>query len=76
MDAIIFLKQEHKKIRQQLAAISISTNEKTKLSKFNNLCKDLVRHETMEQKVWYPVLRKCPELRDILSIFYPNPIGH
>jgi hemerythrin superfamily protein len=67
MDAISYLKQEHKRFRQTLATISKISQEKTKKSKFEAFCQDLTRHETMEQKIWYPVLRKDPELRHIIK---------
>jgi hemerythrin superfamily protein len=67
MDAIFYLKQEHSKFRRTLLAISKISQERTKKAKFNAFCKDLIRHETMEQKAWYPVLRKHPELRDIIK---------
>lgn len=67
MDAISYLKNEHSKFRRTLAAISKASQEKTKKTKFNALCKDLIKHETMEEKVWYPVLRKYPELRKIIK---------
>lgn len=67
MDAILYLRQEHSKFRRNLAAISKTSNERTKQAKFNALCKDLIRHETMEQKVWYPVLRKNKELNKIIQ---------
>jgi hemerythrin superfamily protein len=66
MDAITYLKEEHAKFRQTLTMISQIENISRKKLKFDALCKDLVRHETMEQKVFYPVLRKFPELQDIL----------
>lgn len=67
MDAISYLRQEHSKFRKELKEINNVSNDKIKLSKFNSLCKDLIRHETMEQKVWYPTLRKHPELQDIIE---------
>lgn len=67
MDAIRFLKQEHNKFRKTLVAINKIANEKIKLRKFNLFCQELTRHEKMEQKKWYPILRKKPELRDIIK---------
>lgn len=67
MDAITYLRHEHSKVRNALAAISKISNEKIRLNKFNALCKDLARHEAMEEKVWYPVLRKDPDMRDIIK---------
>lgn len=67
MDAIVFLRQEHSKFRRMLAVISKTSQVKSKKLKFNTFCKDLIKHETMEQKIWYPVLRKHPELRSIIK---------
>jgi hemerythrin superfamily protein len=67
MDAITYLRQEHSKFRKTLTMISKLENVNTKKSKFDAFCKDLVRHETMEQKVFYPVLRKFPELKDNIN---------
>lgn len=67
MDAIQYLRHEHANFRQQLAAIGKTADNTLKKKKFNAFCKQLVRHETMEQKIWYPVLRKDPELRNIIQ---------
>lgn len=67
MDAIIYLRHEHSKFRKQLAAISKISKLASKKAKFSTFCKDLVRHEKMEQKIWYPALRKNKELRDIIK---------
>jgi hemerythrin superfamily protein len=67
MDAIAFLRQEHSKVRKMLATISNSPNEKTKIKLFNALCKDLTRHEKTEETLWYPVLRKDKDMRDIIQ---------
>jgi len=68
MDAIVLLRQEHSRFRKTLKAISNVTNLATKKKKFEAFCQDLLRHEKMEEKVWYPALRKLdPELRDIIA---------
>lgn len=67
MDAIAFLRQEHSKVRKMLHAISKTSNEKTKIKLFTALTKDLTRHEKMEETVWYPVLRKDKDMRDIIK---------
>lgn len=61
MNAIDFLKKEHNRFRKMLRLISKTSDEKSKVRKFNTLSNELVRHETMEQKAWYPTLRKQPE---------------
>lgn len=67
MDAIIYLRSQHSKFRKTLRAISKTANERLKQTKFKALCKELVKHETMEQKTWYPVLRKNKTLSTIIK---------
>jgi hemerythrin superfamily protein len=67
MDAISYLRHEHSKFRRMLAAISKTSQEKSKKTKFKAFCRDLIKHETMEQKIWYPVLRQYPELRETIK---------
>src|SRR5436853_6465785 len=67
MDAISYLRSEHRRFRQTLTAISKATQLSTKKTKFNAFCKDLLRHETMEEKVWYPVLKRRPQLKKIIA---------
>lgn len=66
MDAIMYLRQEHSRVRKAFAAIAKASTEKTKKTKFEALCENLIRHETMEEKAWYPVLRQHQELREII----------
>lgn len=67
MDAIKYLRQEHSKFRQTLTAISKLSDDTKKKTRFNTFCNELLRHETMEEKIFYPVLRAYPELRDIIK---------
>lgn len=68
MDAIAFIRHEHAQIRKKLASIK-SSLKKDKVVKpsFDKLAAFLVRHETMEQKLWYPALRKDAELKKIIT---------
>lgn len=67
MDAISYLRSEHNRFRRVLKQISTATNITVKKRKFTAFCADLLRHETMEQKAWYPVLRQYPELRKVIA---------
>ena len=67
MDAIQYLRQEHAAFREALAAISKMSNETMTLKKFKAFTADLSKHETMEQKIWYPVLRKNPEMKELIQ---------
>jgi len=67
MDAITYLREQHSNFRKTLKSISKIANKTLKLKKFNAFTAELTRHETMEEKVWYPVLRKNKELRDVIK---------
>lgn len=64
MNAIIFLIKEHNKVRKLLKEISKKTRRyNTKKSLFKILCNDLLRHESMEQKIWYPNFKKSKKIK-------------
>jgi iron-sulfur cluster repair protein YtfE (RIC family) len=68
MNAIEFLLKEHDRIRNAFADIdNESHRETTKKEMFNALCQDLIRHETMEQKIWYPHLKQNEKLASIIN---------
>jgi hemerythrin superfamily protein len=55
MNAIDFLIKEHNKVRTMLADITDNSHYyETKKKKFDLLSQDLIRHEAMEHKIWYP----------------------
>ena len=65
MNAIIFLTKEHNKVRRTLAdIIKKSHRYTTKKKMFSALCKDLITHENMEQKIWYPHFKKNKKLKN------------
>ena len=70
MDAIKFILQEHAQIRKSLTQLKkyIQKDDKSAKTKFTRLTQFLVRHETMEEKVWYPALRKEPNLKKIITL--------
>jgi hemerythrin superfamily protein len=64
MNAIDFLKKEHEKVRRLLANIKDSSHgEDVRKRLFDELCQDLLRHEKMEQTVWYPRIKQHDEIR-------------
>lgn len=67
MDAIQYLKQEHNKFRKVLKQISAAKDETQKQRKFEAFCQDLLSHEKMEQKMWYPVLQQDKDLNKIIK---------
>lgn len=58
MNAINFLKNEHKKIKTCFKKIKEQSNFKKQSEEFKTFSKMLLRHEKMEQTLWYPVLEK------------------
>ena len=55
MNAIDFLIDEHHHVRKMLNDINDSSHRfETKLKLFDELAETLIRHESMEQKIWYP----------------------
>jgi hemerythrin superfamily protein len=63
MNAIKLLIDEHNKVRTILTAIqSKDLDFEAKKSKFKTLRHDLLRHEKMEQTVWYPTFRDNEKL--------------
>jgi hemerythrin superfamily protein len=68
MDAIALLIQEHDKVRKILNEIATSGAEfDEKKSKFKVLRHDLLRHEKMEQTIWYPNFRDSDKLDDTVK---------
>ncbi|TAL65292.1 MAG: hemerythrin domain-containing protein [Legionella sp.] len=58
MNAIDFLIKEHNKFRTMFADINDpSHREETRRRIFETIHDELIRHEEMEQTVWYPYLR-------------------
>ena len=63
MDAISFLTKEHDKVRKTLRDISDESHRyETKKELFDSLCHDLIRHENMEHKIWYPHFKNSEKL--------------
>jgi len=69
MDAITFILNEHKKIRKNFAAITkINLSISAKKRRFVTLSKFLDTHEKMEEKIWYPALKKNSKLRVTIKL--------
>lgn len=59
MNAIDFLCKEHDRVRKMLMDISEGSHfYETKKKLFHTLSHDLLRHEEMEHKVWYPCFKE------------------
>lgn len=65
MNAIDFLIKEHNKVRKLFADMNAPGHrEKTRRKLFDTIHEELLRHEKMEQTVWYPHLKSDPHLKD------------
>jgi iron-sulfur cluster repair protein YtfE (RIC family) len=68
MNAIQFLLKEHEHVRKVLADISNPVHrDATKREMLHELCQDLIRHEMMEEEIWYPQLRKHQNLKELIK---------
>lgn len=66
MNAIKFLLTEHNKVRNMLQDIQQAVSYETKKNIFHKLGEDLIRHEHMEETVWYPFLKQDKALAEII----------
>ena len=65
MNAISFILKEHHKIRKSFAEIGKKSHRyTTKKAMFNALSRYLLRHETMEQTVWYPNFKNSKKIKN------------
>lgn len=63
MNAILFLINEHNNVRKMFQEIyKGSHRDSTKKEMFFDLCQELIRHETTEQRIWYPYLKNNEKL--------------
>ena len=63
MNAIEFLLAEHNAVKKTLNDIaSPSHRHETRVKDFKQLSFNLIRHEKMEHKVWYPNFKDSPQL--------------
>ncbi|MDP3268270.1 MAG: hemerythrin domain-containing protein [Legionella sp.] len=68
MNAIDFLINEHNKVRTLFADINDSSHKlETKKKIFDTIQDELIRHEEMEQSVWYPQLKSDKRLYDTVK---------
>lgn len=68
MHAIKYLLQEHNKFRKKFKAIvGKIARQQNPQQMYQNLTKDLTNHEKMEQKVWYPYLKKTTGLTMVIK---------
>jgi hemerythrin superfamily protein len=68
MNAIKFLVNEHEKVRKLMTEIADpSHREETKKKMFDTVCQELLRHESMEETIWYPKLKNDTKLAPIIK---------
>ncbi|KTC68193.1 hypothetical protein Lbir_2795 [Legionella birminghamensis] len=68
MNAIDFLVKEHERVKQRFLDISDESHRaETRKRMFDELCDELIRHETMEHKVWYPHFKDDDRLDDTVK---------
>lgn len=68
MNAIEFLIKEHNEVRDAFNFIENSSESfEVRRKMFESLGKDLIRHETMEHKVWYPHFKDDTRLSDTVK---------
>lgn len=67
MNAIDFLLQEHTLVRKTFKDIENHSQESAKRKMMLQLGQDLLRHETMEEKVWYPNFQNDESLKEIID---------
>ncbi len=68
MNAIQFLLKEHETVKKMLTEIANKSHrDETKKKMFDTLSQDLIRHEKMEQEVWYPHFRDNKKIDDIVK---------
>jgi iron-sulfur cluster repair protein YtfE (RIC family) len=61
MDALALIRDDHEKFRRLLGQLDETTERaiKTRTEVFEDLKKELVSHEQMEEQVFYPALREA-----------------
>jgi hemerythrin superfamily protein len=68
MNAIKFLINEHHHVRVLLKDIGDKSHRgETKKKMFDQLSRDLIRHESMEQHVWYPRFKNSEKIDDTVK---------
>lgn len=67
MNAIDFLLKEHDKFRATFKQIAEAPFDNERMKKFAELCRELINHETIEHKLWYPHFKNIKPLNVIVN---------
>jgi iron-sulfur cluster repair protein YtfE (RIC family) len=72
MDALSLLKEDHDKVKKMLNQLDETTERaiKTREEVFTKLKRELEIHETIEEEILYPALKKHAEAKDIVLEAY------
>lgn len=67
MNAIQLILNQHARIRKLLSQLTKSKTSSSLKKNFEKLSAFLISHETMEQKFWYPFLKKNTKLKTTIT---------
>lgn len=67
MDAIKLLKDDHNKVRSLFGKVKASDTDSEKKDLFKKIKKELDTHKHIEEKIFYPTVRKKEGLEDIVD---------
>lgn len=67
MNAIEFLTKEHEEFKNFFEDIKDAHPERTKKKIFQELSELIIRHETIEQKIWYPRIQMMGKVSMIIK---------
>jgi len=67
MDALELLKQDHEKVKELFEQAEGTEDQKERKQLFNEIKKELDTHARIEEKVFYPAMKKHDELKDMVA---------
>jgi hypothetical protein len=72
MDAVQLLKEDHAKVKKILEDLDSTTERgvKTREELFTKVKRELEVHESIEEEIFYPVLKEHPKVRELVLEAY------
>ena len=67
MNALELLKQDHEKVKELFEQAEGTEDQKERKQLFNEIKKELDTHARIEEKVFYPAMKKHDELKDLVA---------
>jgi len=67
MDATMFLKKEHDTVEELMARFKKTTAPKQRMNLSHRICNELTVHALMEERSFYPEMRRVPEVADLVK---------